>query len=54
VTPAGRPHRRNDPGLITPHRVLADCANAWVPTRSGTLPVILATTPAAWRALRSA
>jgi hypothetical protein len=32
--------------LITPHRVLAGCANAWVQTRSGKLPVILATTPA--------
>ena len=34
--------------LITPHRVLAGCANAWVQTRSGKLPVILATTPAAY------
>jgi hypothetical protein len=34
--------------LITPHRVLAGCVNAWVQTRSGKLPVILATTPAAY------
>lgn len=34
--------------LITPHRVLAGCANAWVQTRSGKLPVILATTPAVY------
>lgn len=34
--------------LITPHRVLAGCANAWVQTRSGRLPIILATTPAAY------
>lgn len=34
--------------LITPHRVLAGCVNAWVQTRSGKLPIILATTPAAY------
>jgi hypothetical protein len=34
--------------LITPHRVLAGCANAWVQTRSGKLPIIVATTPAAY------
>jgi hypothetical protein len=34
--------------LITPHRVLAGCANAWVQTRSGKLPIILATTPAVY------
>jgi hypothetical protein len=33
--------------LITPHRVRAGCANAWVQTRSGKLPFILATTPIA-------
>ena len=32
--------------LITPHRVRAGCVNAWVQTRSGRLPFILATTPA--------
>ena len=31
--------------LITPHRVRAGCVNAWVQTRSGRLPFILATTP---------
>ena len=31
--------------LITPHRVRAGCANAWVQTRSGKLPFILGTTP---------
>jgi hypothetical protein len=34
--------------LITPHRVRAGCVNAWVQTRSGRLPLILATTPAAY------
>jgi hypothetical protein len=34
--------------LITPHRVRAGCVNAWVQTRSGRLPFILATTPAAY------
>jgi hypothetical protein len=34
--------------LITPHRVLAGCMNAWVQTRSGKLPIILATMPAAY------
>lgn len=33
--------------LITPHRVRAGCANAWVQTRYGKLPFILATTPTA-------
>ena len=33
--------------LITPHRVRAGCANAWVQTRTGKLPFILATTPTA-------
>jgi hypothetical protein len=32
--------------IITPHRVRVGCLNAWVQTRSGSLPVILATTPA--------
>lgn len=31
--------------LITPHRVRAGCVNAWVQTRSGKLPFILAITP---------
>jgi hypothetical protein len=31
--------------LITPHRVRAGCVNAWVQTRSGRLPLVLATTP---------
>jgi hypothetical protein len=31
--------------LITPHRVRAGCVNAWVQTRGGKLPFILATTP---------
>jgi hypothetical protein len=34
--------------LITPHRVLAGCVNAWVQTRGGKLPFILATTPTAY------
>jgi hypothetical protein len=34
--------------LITPHRVRAGCASAWVQTRSGRLPFVLATTPAAY------
>ena len=34
--------------LITPHRVRAGCANAWVQTRGGKLPFILATTPTAY------
>ncbi len=34
--------------LITPHRVRVGCANAWVQTRSGRLPFILATTPTAY------
>jgi hypothetical protein len=34
--------------LITPHRVRAGCVNAWVQTRSGRLPFILATTPTAY------
>jgi hypothetical protein len=34
--------------LITPHRVRAGCVNAWVQTRSGKLPLILATTPTAY------
>lgn len=34
--------------LITPHRVRAGCVNAWVQSRSGKLPFILATTPAAY------
>src|SRR6202012_2033489 len=29
--------------VITPHRVRAGCVNAWVQTRSGRLPFILAT-----------
>jgi len=33
--------------LITPHRVRAGCVNAWVQTRTGKLPFILATTPMA-------
>ena len=33
--------------LITPHRVRAGCVNAWIQTRSGRLPFILATTPTA-------
>jgi hypothetical protein len=33
--------------LITPHRVRAGCVNAWVQTRGGRLPFILATTPTA-------
>jgi hypothetical protein len=32
--------------LITPHRVLAGCVNAWVQTRSGSLPIIWSVTPA--------
>jgi hypothetical protein len=31
--------------VITPHRVRAGCVNAWVQTRSGRLPIILATNP---------
>jgi hypothetical protein len=31
--------------VITPHRVRAGCVNAWVQTRSGRLPIILAATP---------
>jgi hypothetical protein len=31
--------------VITPHRVRAGCLNAWVQTRSGRLPIVLATTP---------
>jgi hypothetical protein len=34
--------------VITPHRVRAGCVNAWVQTRSGRLPIILTTTPAAF------
>lgn len=34
--------------LVTPHRVRTGCVNAWVQTRSGRLPFILATTPAAY------
>jgi hypothetical protein len=34
--------------LITPHRVLAGCTNAWVQTRNGKLPIILVTTPAVY------
>jgi hypothetical protein len=34
--------------LITPHRVRAGCVNAWVQTRGGKLPFILATTPTAY------
>jgi hypothetical protein len=34
--------------LITPHRIRAGCVNAWVQTRSGRLPFILATTPTAY------
>jgi hypothetical protein len=34
--------------LITPHRVRAGCLNAWVQTRGGKLPFILATTPTAY------
>ena len=34
--------------VITPHRVLAGCANAWVQTRSGKLPIVLAATPAVY------
>jgi hypothetical protein len=34
--------------LITPHRVRAGCVNAWVQTRSGRLPFIVSTTPAAY------
>jgi len=33
--------------LVTPHRVRAGCAGAWVQTRSGKLPFILSTTPTA-------
>jgi len=32
--------------VITPHRIRAGCVNAWVQTRSGRLPIILATAPA--------
>jgi hypothetical protein len=31
--------------LITPHRVRTGCVNAWVQTRSGRLPLILAISP---------
>jgi len=31
--------------VITPHRVRAGCVNSWVQTRSGRLPIILATAP---------
>lgn len=34
--------------VITPHRVRAGCVNAWVQTRSGRLPIILAATPAGY------
>ena len=34
--------------LITPHRVRAGCVNAWVQTRGGKLPFILATAPTAY------
>jgi len=34
--------------LITPHRLRAGCVNAWVQTRGGKLPFILATTPTAY------
>jgi hypothetical protein len=34
--------------VITPHRVRAGCMNAWVQTRSGKLPFILATRPTAY------
>lgn len=32
--------------FITPHRILAGCANAWVQTRRGRLPIILSAAPA--------
>jgi hypothetical protein len=31
--------------VITPHRIRVGCVNAWVQTRSGRLPIILATAP---------
>jgi hypothetical protein len=31
--------------VITPHRILAGCVNAWVQTRRGRLPIILSTVP---------
>jgi len=34
--------------IITAHRVRTGCAQAWIQTRSGKLPVILKTTPQAW------
>jgi hypothetical protein len=34
--------------VITPHRVRAGCANAWVQTRNGRLPFVLYTVPAAF------
>jgi len=34
--------------IITPHRIRAGCVNAWVQTRRGRLPIILATVPASY------
>lgn len=34
--------------IITAHRVRTACAQAWIQTRSGKLPVILLTTPKPW------
>jgi hypothetical protein len=34
--------------IITAHRVRTGCAQAWIQTRSGKLPVILLTTPQPW------
>jgi hypothetical protein len=34
--------------VITPHRIRAGCANAWVQTRNGRLPFVLHTVPAAF------
>lgn len=31
--------------VVTPHRIRTGCVNAWVQTRSGRLPVVLAATP---------
>jgi hypothetical protein len=57
---AGRPHGPNDPSLMSSLetavtevrrpglRVRAGCVNAWVQTRGGKLPFILATTPTAY------
>jgi hypothetical protein len=34
--------------VITAHRVRTGCAEAWIQTRSGKLPIILLTTPRPW------